>query len=552
MIDLTNFRRPQRYIGNEWNVIKKSHTDKITICLSYPDLYEIGMSNLGIRIIYGLLNQYPDLVCERVFSPAEDLEEYLRKEKEKLFALESKTSLDKFEVLGFHLGCELNFTNFLNILDLGGIALKTKDRGELIVLGGGIANPEPLAEFVDLFYLGEFEEVAQSFIEVLRNYPGKEDRLKAFAKIEGFYVPKFYENNLEDNQYQFTPKQRQTSSEIKRVYVKDLDKSYYPTKWLTPHTQIIHDRALIEIARGCPNNCTFCQARCLYYPYRQRSPERISELITAIYKSSGYGDFSFLALSASDYSKIEELVDSTYPYFQKYQIGLSLPSLRIDDVVGRLYEKLVSLKKTTLTVAVETARDSLRGKLNKKIEVEKLFETVKIIRSLRIKHLKLYFMFGFAQEKREDLIAIGEFIDRLRRLSGLAINVSLNIFIPKPFSCWENVSMDDRQTLNSKRKIILEHIPKRRNIKISISSIERSMFEAALSRGSRKLSAVIYRAFTKGSKFDGYKEKFSWKIWEESFKEEGIDYNLYLRADTANFPWSFIKSSHSNLSKKHE
>jgi len=552
MIDLKNFRRPQRYIGNEWNVIKKPHSNKLKVCLSYPDLYEIGMSNLGIRIIYGLLNEYPDLVCERVFSPAEDLEKYLRKEEEKLFSLESKTPIDNFEVLGFHLGCELNFTNFLNILDLGRVPLKAKDRGELIVLGGGIANPEPLAEFVDLFYLGEFEEVAQDFVEVLRKHKNKEDRLKAFAEIDGFYVPQFYKNSLEGNHYRFKPKHKWVKPQIRRVYVKDLDKSYYPKKWLTPHTQIIHDRAQIEIARGCPNNCTFCQARCFYYPYRQRSPEKIKELISNIYESSGYGDFSLLALSASDYSKIEELIDSTYDYFQKHHLGLSLPSLRIDDILGRLYKKLISLKKTTLTVAIETARDPLRQKLNKKIEVEKLFEAAKVIRSLRIRHLKLYFMFGFPGEEEEDLTAIGEFLDRLSRASGLSLNVSINIFVPKPFSLWEDVGMDDPKTLSSKSQIIFENIPKRRNIKVSISSLKKSIFEAALSRGPRELSAVIYRAFTKGAKFDGYSESFSWEIWEDSFKEEGVDYNSYLRANTDNFPWSFIKSSYSNPKSGHE
>ncbi len=552
MIDLANFRRPQRYIGNEWNVIKKPHSNKLTVCLSYPDLYEIGMSNLGIRIIYGLLNEYPDLVCERVFSPAEDLEKYLREKGEKLFSLESKTAIDNFQVLGFHLGCELNFTNFLNILDLGRIPLKTKDRGELIVLGGGIANPEPLAEFVDLFYLGEFEEVAQDFVEVLRKHRDKKERLRAFAGIDGFYVPQFYENILEGNHYQFKPKHNWVKPQIKRVFVKDLDKSYYPAKWLTPHTQIIHDRVQIEIARGCPNNCTFCQARCFYYPYRQRSPEKIKELIHSTYESSGYGDFSLLCLSASDYSKIEELIDSTYDYFQKHHIGLSLPSLRIDDIIGRLYKKLISLKKTTLTVAIETARDPLRQKLNKKIELEKLFEAVEVIRSLGIKHLKLYFMFGFPGEERQDLIAIGEFLNRLSRVSGLSLNVSINIFVPKPFSLWEGIAMDDQDTLSSKIQIIFENIPKRRNIKVSISSLKRSIFEAVLSRGSRELSAVIYRAFTKGAKFDGYRERFSWKAWEDSFKEEGIDYNLYLKASTDNFPWSFIKSSHSNLKKDHE
>lgn len=541
MIDLTNFKRPQRYIGNEWNVIKKPHLNKLKICVSYPDLYEVGMSNLGIRIIYGLLNQYPEIVCERVFLPAEDLKKYLRESGNKLLSLESKMPIDEFEILGFHLGCELNFINFLNMLDLGKIPLKAEARKNLIVLGGGVANPEPLADFVDLFYLGEFEEVAADFISILTKYRSKEKRLKAFAKIDGFYVSAFYENGLEKDRYCFKPKYRHIKNRIKRVYVKNLDESYYPTKWLTPHTQIVHDRAQIEIARGCPNRCTFCQARSFYYPYRQRSPEKIFEIVRDIYESSGYGDFSFLALSASDYSNSEKLIDLTYDYFKKRQIGLSLPSLRINDITGRLYKKIISLRKTTLTLAVETARQGLRRKLNKNIEVERLFESAKAIRLLGLKHLKLYFMFGFPEEEREDLTAIGGFLDRLSRKSGLSLNVSINIFVPKPFSLWENIAMDDEETLRSKTGIILENVPKRGNINISMSSAKKSIFEAVLSRGSREISSVIYRTFIE-DKLNDEPKNFAWETWENSFKKVGIDYNSYLKAGTINFPWSFIET----------
>jgi len=545
MIDLKNFRRPQRYVGNEWNVVKKPHSNKLKVCLSYPDLYEIGMSNLGIRIIYGLLNEYPDFVCERVFSPAEDLEEYLRKEEEKLFSLESKTPLDDFDVLGFHLGCELNFTNFLNILDLGGIPLKTKDRGELIVLGGAIANPEPLAEFVDLFYLGEFEEVAGDFVEVLRKHKNKEKRLKAFSGIDGFYVPKFYDNNLESNQYCFKPKHKWANLEIKRVYVKDLNKSYYPTKWLTPHTQIIHDRAPIEIARGCPNNCTFCQARCFYYPYRQRSWKRVKQLLEEIYKYSGYEDFSLLCLSASDYSNLEGLIDEVWDYCKTKRIGLSLPSLRIDDILGPLYKKLSSLSKTSLTVAVEAPRDCLRRKLNKKIDINKLFEAAGIIGSLNAKNIKIYFMFGFEEETEEDLIAIGNFLSRLRKSSRLSLNASINIFTPKPLSIWQGTRMDSEKILEEKREIILKNIPKNHSIKFSISSTKKSILEAIIASADRTFSKVIYRAYRLGAKYDGHSEYFSWNIWNKAMKDEGIDYRNHLCKEKGNHPWSFIKSGDS-------
>jgi len=540
MINFTKFQKPQRYIGNEFNVVKKSHIGKVTICLCYPDLYEIGMSNLGIRIIYGLLNEYPEVVCERVFMPGLDLLEFLKKSKKRLFSLETKTALAKFDVLGFHLGWEMNFTNFLNILDLGGIPLKAEERKKTIVLGAGIANPEPLADFIDVFFLGEFEESAVEFVKVLRKYKDKEERLKAFSEIEGFYVPKFYSMTLKDNCYLVEKKYSYACLPIKRVHVKNMDASYYPLKWLTPHTQIIHDRSQIEIARGCPNNCAFCQAKPLYSPYRQRSCNRIKELISAIYKNSGYENFSLLALSASDHSQIESLIDSAYNYFKERHIGLSLPSLKIDDVVGRLYKKLLPLKKTSLTLAIEAARDCLRQKLNKNIDTNKLFEAAQILRSLKVKHLKVYFMFGFPEENEEDLTAIGDFLNRLTRASKLSVNASINIFVSKPFSFWQGVKMDSEESLNHKREIIFSGAAKNRNVKPLMSSVKKSLVEAVISRADRNFSKVIYRAHRKGAKFDSHAEHFNWDIWKQAMEEEKVDYRFYLDAKTANYPWSFI------------
>jgi radical SAM family uncharacterized protein len=538
MIDFGIFKRPQRYIGNEWNVIKKYSQDdsKIKICICYPDLYEIGMSNLGIRIIYGILNQFRDVICERVFMPDADFARFLKKNKIKLFSLETK-----IEIIGFNFNYELNFTNFLHILDLGGIPLKAEQRRDIIVVGGGIANPEPLAEFVDLFFLGEFEEVAKRFVEILRRYKDKEARLKAFAEANGFYVPKFYSFYLYKDNYIFEKKYNYANLPIRKIHVKNLDDSFYPLNWLTPYTSVVHDRAQIEIARGCPNRCTFCQARCLYYPYRERRVFTIKEIVRRIYESSGYENFSLLALSASDYSSLEELIDELMDYFKEKRIGLSLPSLRIKDVLGRLYKKLISLKKTSLTVAIEVARDSLREKLNKHINCEELFEAAKILNTLKIKHIKIYFMYGFPQEEEEDLIAIGKFLEKLSRESKLNLNVSINIFVPKPFSIWEKVDMEKEEILKEKKKIICKNIPSKKFIKVSFSYLQRSILEAVLSRGDRDLSRVIYRAYLKGARFEGYRESFSWEIWQDCFEEENIDYHFYLEKNTKNSPWSFIK-----------
>ncbi len=526
MFDLKNFRHPQRYIGNEWNVVKKPHSGKVSFCLCYPDLYEIGMSNLGTHIIYGLLNQYPDLVCERAFMPAEDLAAYLEKENKPLFSLETKTALSDFEVLGFHLGCELNFTNVLHILALSRVEIKASQRRNIIVIGGGAANPEPLGEFIDVFYLGEFEPMAESFVRVLRNYKDKPARLKALAEIEGFYVPAIH---------------RPATQTVKRVYLKDLEELSYFEKWLTPHTEIVHDRIPIEIARGCPNACSFCQARAVYAPYRERKAETVQKILEAAYQNSGYENFSFLALSASDYSQIEELIDLSSEFCYSRRIGLSLPSLRATDIAGRLYGKLSKLKKTSLTVAVEAAREPLREKLNKKVDLKAIFEAVKILEGLKAKQIKIYFMYGFPEESEDDLAAIGELLKRLSAASRLKLNVSINAFIPKPFSLAEKLPMQEEGVLKEKQEQIIHNLPGQRRVNVSFSSVQSSILEAVLSRAGQEFSKVIYRAFLKGASYQGSYEKFSWGIWQKSMEEEGLDYRSYLEARTDNLPWSFIR-----------
>ncbi|MCF7907637.1 MAG: TIGR03960 family B12-binding radical SAM protein [Candidatus Omnitrophica bacterium] len=541
-MNFANFRKPQRYIGNEWNVIKKSPSGKISFCLCYPDLYELGMSNLGMHIVYGLLNQHPDLFCERTFMPAEDLSTYLREKNKPLFSLETKKPLNEFEIIGFHLGCELNFTNVLHILTLGLIPAKAKDRKQQIVVGGGVANPEPLSEFIDVFYLGEFEEVADDFVKVIRKYKDKESRLRALAEIEGFYVPKFYEVNFVDGGYDFRRKYEYARLPLKRVYVKDLDRAFVPQSWLTPHTEIIHDRIPIEIARGCPNRCSFCQAQALYAPYRERKIATIQNILKVAYEKSGYENFSFLGLSASDYSQIEELIDLCSDYCQNRRIGLSLPSLRASDIVGRLYRKLSKLKKASLTIAIEAARAPLRESLNKRIGTKILFEAAKILKSVGAKSIKIYFMYGFPQENEEDLLAIGEFLKSLSRSSHIKLNVSINAFIPKPFSLAEGFLMQSETVLNKKREVIIKNLPQRSRVSVTFSSIQRSIFEAIVSGSDREFGKVIYRAYSKGVCFDGNRENFSWPTWQESMVQEKVDPKDYLNRQAKNFPWSFINS----------
>ncbi len=541
-MDWINFKKPQRYLGNEHNVIKKSYfPGQVRICLCFPDLYELGMSNVGMKIIYGQLNSFEGIYCERVFMPDEDLYLYLTEKKKKLFSLETKTPLCDFEILGFNFGYELNFTNFLAMLSSGGVELRALERKDTIVLGGGIANPEGLAEFVDVFFLGEFEVQAEKFAEIIKRYKDKEERLRALAEIDGFYIPKFYDVYIKGNRFVFEKKYKHAKLPIRKVFVKDLDNSFFPVNWLTPHTAIVHDRAQIEIARGCPNECSFCQARCLYFPYRERGVERVLDLAKGVYKSSGYENLSLLSLSASNYSNIEKLVEEITAYFKDKCVGVSLPSLRIEDVVGRLYKSLRRIKKVSATFAVEAATETLRERINKKIDLNKLFEAARVLKSLNSRHIKLYFMFGLPYEEDSDLLAIGDFLRTLKAESRLKINLSINAFIPKPFSSFEDVDMESAQKLLKKKELILSNIPRDRDVKLSISNIRKSILEAVTSYADRSFSKVIYRAFCLGARFDSYDERFNYSVWREAFKQSGTSMEDYLQRKKDNFSFSHIE-----------
>jgi radical SAM family uncharacterized protein len=542
MLDLLSFQKPQRYIGNELNVVKKDHFEKISFCLCYPNFYEIGMDNLGLRIIYGLLNSYHDLVCERAFLPGQDLLDYLKKEKKLLFSLETKKPLSDFDLVGFNFGYELNYLNFLQMLERGGIPLKSKKRKNTIIIGGGIANPEPLVDFVDVFCLGEFEVISDKLIRVLRKYKNKTERLKKLAQIDGFYVPHFYNLFFSKNYYSFEKKSQIANYEIKSVKVKNLDKSFFPLSWLTPHTKLSQDRVPIEIARGCPNNCNFCQARNIYYPYREKKVKTILKTIKTIYKNSGYEKFSLLSLSTSNYLQIDKLIKDLLPFIIKNKISLNFPSLRIGKEIEPIYKKLLAIQKTSLTVAIEAGRACFRKKLNKNIEIENLFNSADALGRLGLKMIKVYFMYGFPDEKKEDLLAIGNLIKELLKRTKFKINVSLNLFIPKPFSPWENKPLLDPAKAKERRDIILANIPKIKRIKLSYSSIDLSLIEAIISRGDRKLSSVFIEINKQRKKLFEKNLLFSWPVWKDILEKKGINWQRYIRSETKNFPWSFINN----------
>ena len=524
-MDLSNIQRPQRYVGNEWNMVKKSHDRRVRVCLCYPSFYEVGMSNLGLRILYGQLNSYDACVCERCFLPGKDQIAALAAQGLRLGSLETKTALADFDVVGFNLGCELNAPDVLRMLEAGGLSLRPEERPHAIVMVGAMANPEPMADFVDVFFLGEFEDSAAAFLEILNKIPDKAARLKALSELPGFYVPRCHSRG----------------APVQRVWVKDLDKSFVPQAWLTPYAGIVHDRIGIEIARGCPNVCVFCQARKLYHPYRQRSVARVLAISRQLYQSSGYEDIAFLSLSASDYPQIGTLIDQALEYFGPRKVGISLPSLRLDDVLGPLYKKIIPLKKTSLTVAVESAGEGLRGRLNKGIDLKKLFEAAQVLKSLNINHLKIYFMFGFPEETDDDLLAIGGLLRELRRASRMNLNVSINIFVPKPFSTWEAAAIPSEAELERRRRVIMTGIGRLPGLKLSISNTQTSILEAIISRAGREFGPAILAAYRHGAGAEETSDQFSWTVWEEAMKVSGIDWRCYLDGSLTNFPWKFIE-----------
>ena len=421
---LSQVYKPGRYIGQEWNVAKKVFEKaEIKFALCFPDLYEVGMSNLGLRILYGLLNNIAGVCCERFFSPEMDMENLLRNNHKEIFSLESKNGLRGFDLIGFSLGYELDYTNILNILDLSLIPLKSSLRDESypLIIGGGpcALNPEPMHDFFDLFVIGEAEEAIVEIIEVYRKYKSrfkaakidKRELLLLLANIEGVYVPSFYDvkYNHEGKIVKFKPKFKGVRDKINKRFVRDLDNAYFPLDWLVPFIAIVHDRITLEVMRGCPNLCNFCQARTQYFPFRLRDKKNVLQLATDIYKRTGYDEISLSGLSVSDYPQIEQLLGELVEGFIDKAVSVSLPSMKPKAIIGNLSALIVKIKKTGFTFAPEAATEKLRKVLNKDFQTPDLFKAIENAYSLGWQHIKLYFMIGIPYEEEKDLDAILDF-----------------------------------------------------------------------------------------------------------------------------------------------
>ncbi len=559
---LYDIEQPSRYIGGEINSYNKEISDKsIRFGFGFPDVYEVGMSHLGLHILYNLLNEIDDVFCERIFSPWVDMENKLKEESLSVFTLESQSPIDEMDFIGFTLQYELSYSNILNILSLGNIPLRRKERDEshpLIIAGGPCAyNPEPLADIVDFFVLGESEEVIVEILDIYRkvkeNYD-KEEFLKLISVLDGVYIPQYYdvEYNSDETIKSFSTNNPYAPLRIKKRIIKNLDDIYFPEKIIVPYADIVHDRAMIEIFRGCTRGCRFCQAGMIYRPVRERSSEKSIELAEKILRSTGYEELSISSLSTSDYSDLDNLVRNLIDKYADEKVGLSLPSLRLDSFSIKLIEEIQKVRKTGLTFAPEAGTQRLRDVINKGVSEDDLIEAVSNAFGLGWNTVKLYFMIGLPTETYEDLDGISDLghkvidayynIPKEKRNRGLKITISTSSFVPKPFTPFQWEPQDSMETLMDKQYYLKGKL-KSKQIKYSYHDSKTSFLEGVFARGDRRLSEVLIKAWEKGCKFDGWHEYFQFDKWMEAFDECNIDPNFYAnrkRDYDETLPWDHI------------
>lgn len=571
---LLQVNKPARYIGNEWNVSRKDFVSSaIKFALCFPDLYEIGMSNLGLRIIYGLLNDMDGVVCERFFAPGLDMEELIRDNNTALLSLESKKRLSDFDIVGFSIGSELSYTNILNILDLSGIPLLSASRGKEhpLVIGGGpvVLNPEPISDFFDLFLIGEAEEC---IAEILAVYQGQKEKLKSgkitreellikLSGIEGVYVPSLYIIHYDSlgNITEFVPKLKEVPAKIKKRFIKNLDRSFFPKEWLVPYIQIVHDRITLEVMRGCPNSCRFCQARVQYYPLRLRSRDNILDLAQRTYSNSGYEELSLCGLSVTDYPEVDKLTDCLVSLFKEEAVSVSLPSIKPKNISGNLSSAIALVKKTGLTFAPEAGTDRLRRVIGKDFPTDHFFNNLEESYRSGYQHVKLYFMIGLPSEENSDLEAIVDFSSQVSELrkrvskSPAQVNISINNLIPKPHTPFQWLGMQGEEAILSKQEYIKKRIRNSR-LRASFHDCQMSILEAVFSRGDRRLGEVILLSFKKGARFDAWGTHFLFSRWQDAFQECRLDMNFYLREKSKNdiLPWDFIDTGINAVSLRNE
>lgn len=566
---LLRVQKPGRYVGGELNSVVKNWDDvKTKVAFVFPDIYDIGVSNVGLKVLYDQINQREDALAERSYSPWFDMEELMRQHEIPLYALESKRPLACFDLIGFSLPYETLYTNTLNVLDLSGIPIHSADRNDShpIIIAGGHAttNPEPMYKFIDAFVIGEGEEVIHDIVNVIQRVKSQRSKvngdlrpetcdrneiLHELAKIDGVYVPKFYVTNyLEDGTVAYT---EPTIPEARKLVNKRIVAKLPPppTKFLVPNIDVVHNRVSVEIMRGCTRGCRFCQAGMITRPVRERSVEEVVEAADAAIRSSGFEELALLSLSSSDYTYVKDLVDAISKKFEGRKLTVSLPSLRIESVSIDLMEKLKQRRSGGFTLAPEAASEKMRRIINKYIPDEDIINTTREIYARGWTTVKLYFMIGHPSETLEDVQAIADLCKRViaegRKVAGykIKLNAGVSTFVPKPQTPFQWVSSDTRESVLEKQALLKRELYKDRSIKLSLTEPEDAILEAWLSRGDRRMADVVYTAWKNGSRFDAWKEGRKYDTWMQAFAEHGLDHAFYThrqrRTDEV-FPWEHI------------
>ena len=561
---LKKVEKPARYLGNEINAVHKdtSNPELVRYAHCFPDLYEVGMSHLGSHILYDVINKEEGVFCERVYAPQVDMEEKMRENNIPLFGLESRESIRHFDIVAFTLQYELCYTNILNMLDLAGIPLLKEDRKEgdpFVLVGGSCAyNSEPMTDFIDAALLGEGEEMN---IEVINEYKAwkksgepREKFLERIAKIEGVYVPSFYDVEYNEDQTvkSVTPNRECANPHPRKRIIRDMNKVEYPERFIVPYIDTVHDRIVLEIFRGCTRGCRFCQAGMIYRPIREKNFARLKEILEKLIKTTGYDEISLVSLSTSDYSQLAELTDYLVEEYATKNVGISLPSLRLDNFSMEIANKIQKVRKSGLTFAPEAGSQRLRDVINKGITEEDLTRASRQAFEMGWNNIKLYFMIGLPTENYDDLDGISdlayEVVDIYKDVHNgkfkgkFNVTVSTSTFVPKPFTPFQWNPQDVKSSVIEKQRHLVKKL-KNRNITYNYHDSDTSLMEAVFARGDRRLGKVLLRAHELGAKFDGWDEHFDLEIWKQAMEECGLDISFYAhrtRELDEVFPWDHI------------
>ncbi|MGE5380327.1 MAG: TIGR03960 family B12-binding radical SAM protein [Methylocystaceae bacterium] len=554
---LPRVKKPARYTGGEYNMMVKDwERARVKMALAFPDVYEVGMSHLGGRILYGIVNEQPDMLLERVYAPWPDMEEQMRSEGLPLYSLESFHPVSEFDVIGFSLMYELCYTNVLNMLDLAGLPLLSRQRDQnmpLVVAGGTCTvNSEPMADFIDAFMIGDGEEVLVELLQCVAEHRDeeRESLLRRLAAIPGVYVPSLYEINYytDGTVKQVQPLAVAAPTQVKRRVVADLDAAYFPTRQLVPYLDIVHDRGILEVMRGCQRSCRFCQAGMVYRPVRERSLATLLEQGKEIIENTGHDELSLASLSTADYTEVGNLIPALVERMGNQGVGVSLPSLRVDAFSVAMANEVQKVRKTTLTFAPEAGTQRLRDVINKNVREEDLLAAAESAFTAGWSSLKLYFMVGLPTETEEDWQGIIDLVFKVRaigsRLSRRPVKITASIanFVPKPHTPFQWHPQISREEMRTVKEYFYQH-GKRKGVSFDFHDANTSFLEGVFARGDRRLGPVLLEAYQQGAKFDGWREMFQIIWWEDAFKKVGVDPAFYIyrhREYDELLPWEVI------------